>query len=94
LKKKKEGKAFAMTLSFQQNVSFLVCTVANVKGTTYADARRDLEAIIARSVDARRNALHVPRHVKMELVKRITRVSVILVGLESYVTKISHGLRD
>jgi hypothetical protein len=68
--------------------------VANVKGITYADARKDLEAIIVRSVDARRNALHVPRHVKTELVKQTTRVSVILVGSESYVTKISHGLRD
>jgi len=67
---------------------------ANVKGITYADARKDLEAITVRSVDAHRNVPHVRRHVRTELVKRTTRVSVILVGLESYVTRISHGLRD
>jgi len=31
-----------------RNVLFLVCTVASVKGITYANAEKDLEAIIAK----------------------------------------------
>lgn len=75
-------------------MSFLVSMVADVEGITYADVQKDLKATIARSVDVRRNVRRVQRHVRMEPVSRITFVSVNLVGLANYATKISRGLRD
>lgn len=44
-----------------------------------------------KSVDARHNVRPARGRVKMEHASRITRVSVMLVGLEGYAIKISHG---
>jgi len=76
-----------------QNVLFLVCMVANVKGITCANVKKDLEAIIVKLMNTFHARL-VTRHVEMEFVNQITHVSVILVGLEGHVTKIRRWSRN
>lgn len=66
----------------------------NAKETIYASVKKDLAGNIAKLADnyQTRNC-NVQNHVKMELAFRTTHANVILVGTESYVAKISHGLR-
>lgn len=65
----------------------------SVKGIMYADVLLVSKVIIVRLVDDLHNVQHVQEHAEMGLVNLIIHVFVNLVGLESYATKISHGLK-
>lgn len=67
---------------------------ANAKAIIFADVQRVLKVIIVKLGDARHNDRRVLEHVGMGPVNQTIHVFVILVGLESYVIKTNHGLRN